>query len=83
MARAALGVVILGTLLVSALAGRLPHLQSTLQNLKHAKSGGAAPLPVVLWHGMGDACCHEYSMGKIKQVIEEELGELRGLFEAL
>lgn len=28
----------------------------------------AAPLPVVLWHGMGDTCCNPLSIGRIQQV---------------
>lgn len=32
-----------------------------------------APLPVVLWHGMGDTCCSE-SMNTIKRLIEQKLG---------
>ena len=30
-----------------------------------------APVPVVIWHGMGDSCCNPASMGRIKQVIED------------
>ncbi|XP_034105911.1 palmitoyl-protein thioesterase 1 [Drosophila albomicans] len=30
-----------------------------------------APLPVVLWHGMGDTCCFPFSLGSIKKLIEE------------
>lgn len=30
-------------------------------------------LPVVLWHGMGDSCCHPQSMGAIARLIEKEL----------
>ena len=30
-------------------------------------------LPVVIWHGMGDNCCHDFSMGYIKHVIEDNL----------
>jgi len=30
-------------------------------------------LPVVLWHGMGDTCCYPFSMGRIKDLIEEQL----------
>merc|ERR1712150_307529 len=29
-----------------------------------------SPLPVVLWHGMGDSCCNPLSMGRIKRQIE-------------
>lgn len=31
------------------------------------------PLPVVLWHGMGDTCCFPFSMGSIKKLIETEI----------
>lgn len=34
----------------------------------------AKPLPVVLWHGMGDSCCAAGGMGAVKQLIEDELG---------
>merc|ERR1712012_694104 len=30
------------------------------------------PVPVVIWHGMGDSCCNPVSMGRIKEVIEGE-----------
>ncbi|CAG8656019.1 9543_t:CDS:2 [Funneliformis mosseae] len=29
--------------------------------------------PVVLWHGMGDNCCDDESMGKVQQVIKDAL----------
>lgn len=31
-------------------------------------------LPVVLWHGMGDSCCNENSIGGIKTRLEDEYG---------
>ena len=31
------------------------------------------PLPIVLWHGMGDNCCHSFSMGSIKEMLEKSL----------
>ena len=34
-----------------------------------------ARLPVVLWHGMGDSCCASGSIGALKSLIEEKLGE--------
>lgn len=43
-------------LLVGVLSALLPAL--------------SAPLPVVLWHGMGDDCCNPKSMGAIKHWIE-------------
>lgn len=32
-----------------------------------------APLPLVLWHGMGDSCCNPQSMGTIKKMVEEKI----------
>lgn len=31
------------------------------------------PLPIVIWHGMGDNCCHDFSMGAIKKLLEAHL----------
>ena len=44
-------------------------------------SGGAVsleltkspPLPVVMWHGMGDSCCNPWSMGAVKRMIQDEV----------
>ncbi|XP_011343245.2 palmitoyl-protein thioesterase 1 [Ooceraea biroi] len=33
----------------------------------------ASPVPVVLWHGMGDSCCFSFSLGKIKEILESEI----------
>jgi len=38
-----------------------------------AKPADAAT-PVVMWHGMGDSCCNPLSMGSIKRLIEEQVG---------
>ncbi|XP_055371254.1 palmitoyl-protein thioesterase 1 [Condylostylus longicornis] len=32
-----------------------------------------SPVPVVIWHGMGDTCCNPLSMGRIKQLIENNI----------
>jgi len=34
---------------------------------------GDGPLPVVLWHGMGDSCCNPESMGAIKKLIQDNV----------
>lgn len=31
-------------------------------------------LPVVLWHGMGDSCCNNHSIGSLANLIREQLG---------
>ncbi|KAJ2364635.1 hypothetical protein H4S01_003679, partial [Coemansia sp. RSA 2610] len=33
----------------------------------------AGPLPVVVWHGMGDTCCNNQTMGAVARLIQEEL----------
>ncbi|KAL3082604.1 hypothetical protein niasHT_038193 [Heterodera trifolii] len=41
-----------------------------IPSLTLAKSARAeGPVPVVLWHGMGDSCCNPYSMGFIRKLI--------------
>jgi len=37
-------------------------------------SSFASPVPVVLWHGMGDSCCNPLSMGSIKRMVEKKVG---------
>ncbi|KAL3877439.1 hypothetical protein ACJMK2_035145 [Sinanodonta woodiana] len=32
-----------------------------------------SPVPVVIWHGMGDSCCNPFSMGHIKKLIQESI----------
>ena len=27
--------------------------------------------PIVIWHGMGDNCCHSFSMGAVEKMIEK------------
>lgn len=36
----------------------------------------ATPVPVVIWHGMGDNCCSPWSMGYIKEFIEKHVPEV-------
>jgi len=33
----------------------------------------SSPVPVVLWHGMGDICCNPLSMGSIKKMLEQHI----------
>ncbi|XP_072761876.1 palmitoyl-protein thioesterase 1 [Anoplolepis gracilipes] len=30
-------------------------------------------VPIVLWHGMGDSCCFSFSLGKIRDVLQNEI----------
>ncbi|KAG8192029.1 hypothetical protein JTE90_025295 [Oedothorax gibbosus] len=32
-----------------------------------------SPVPIVLWHGMGDSCCNPISMGSIKKFLEQSV----------
>jgi len=43
------------------------HINSTKQR------NGNGPVPIVLWHGMGDSCCNPLSMGYIKSLLEQEI----------
>ena len=36
----------------------------------------SASLPVVIWHGMGDNCCHSFSMGYIKNLLEQNINDV-------
>lgn len=36
-------------------------------------SSADEPLPVVLWHGMGDTCCNRGSLGAIVDLIEQQV----------
>ncbi|XP_043573671.1 palmitoyl-protein thioesterase 1 [Chiloscyllium plagiosum] len=36
-------------------------------------SNDTEPVPVVIWHGMGDSCCNPLSMGFIKKLVEKEI----------
>ncbi|KAM4872314.1 palmitoyl-protein thioesterase 1 [Thomomys bottae] len=31
------------------------------------------PVPLVIWHGMGDSCCNPISMGAIKKMVEKKI----------
>lgn len=31
------------------------------------------PLPVIIWHGMGDSCCNPLSMGSIVKLIQKQI----------
>lgn len=45
-----------------------------LKNLAVVAQEDAKPLPIVLWHGMGDSCCNPKSIGGIKQNLQDTLG---------
>lgn len=57
--------------------GRFMLLYATtlfqLCKTKHIPNGTSEYLPVVLWHGMGDSCCADYSIGAVKNHIQKLL----------
>jgi len=50
-------------------------LTSFSQNVngKDNLNGDDKPTPIVIWHGMGDNCCHSFSMGRIKEILEQHI----------
>ncbi|XP_034939099.1 palmitoyl-protein thioesterase 1 [Chelonus insularis] len=38
-----------------------------------SKNYSSTPTPIVLWHGMGDSCCFSFSLGQIKNILEQEI----------
>lgn len=32
-----------------------------------------SPMPIVLWHGMGDSCCFSFSLGRIQQILQDQI----------
>ncbi|GMS79510.1 hypothetical protein PENTCL1PPCAC_1685, partial [Pristionchus entomophagus] len=47
------------------------HKAKKLHGEKHHDNG--KPLPIVIWHGMGDSCCNPMSMGAIKKHLEAKI----------
>ncbi|GMR58459.1 hypothetical protein PMAYCL1PPCAC_28654 [Pristionchus mayeri] len=37
------------------------------------RHSSSKPLPIVIWHGMGDSCCNPLSMGAIQKHLEEKI----------
>ncbi|XP_066152563.1 palmitoyl-protein thioesterase 1 [Euwallacea fornicatus] len=35
--------------------------------------GCAEPTPIVMWHGMGDSCCFDFSLGAIKEKLNNSI----------
>lgn len=48
-----------------------PGFVQTLENGRWESS--PSPVPVILWHGMGDTCCNPDSLGRIKPIFQQEL----------
>jgi len=49
----------------------LVFLTMSLVSIGYAAS--ADPIPLVIWHGMGDCCCNPMSMGSIKSFVEKKV----------
>lgn len=62
-----------------AVGARLPEERLRLREehaaVRRHDAATDGALPVVLWHGMGDSCCSMGSMGAVKKLIEDRLGE--------
>lgn len=42
-----------------------------LDEKKNATSD--SPVPIVLWHGMGDSCCFSFSLGRVQQILQDQI----------
>ena len=42
-----------------------PYLEAQQKLRPAATNGSTSQLPVVLWHGMGDSCCADWSIGAV------------------
>lgn len=58
---------IVGALLLLTGAGH-----SLDERWKNARND-SSPVPIVLWHGMGDSCCFSFSLGKVQQILENAI----------
>uniref|UniRef100_A0A915PND1 Palmitoyl-protein thioesterase 1 n=1 Tax=Setaria digitata TaxID=48799 RepID=A0A915PND1_9BILA len=45
---------------------------SVLQFLEKI-SGNVEPIPIVMWHGMGDSCCNPLSLGRMTKLLKENI----------
>ncbi|PRW45157.1 Palmitoyl- thioesterase 1 [Chlorella sorokiniana] len=59
--------------LLLSIAAALSPASQHAEHVALSTSNAAGYLPVVLWHGMGDYCCADYSIGAVKELIEQEL----------
>merc|ERR1719239_2101440 len=55
--------------------------QSTSNSIGQAGGIGSegvatAPVPIVLWHGMGDSCCNPFSMGSVVRLLEASIPDV-------
>lgn len=52
------------------------HIIGVLINLSLVNAidfSNKTPVPVVIWHGMGDSCCNPNSMGRFKSIIQDNI----------
>lgn len=74
MSKLAVVLLALGMLAGVVQSSRIADLAAS-GSLSHAlRAGEGVPLPVVMWHGMGDSCCSMGSIGSVAKLIEDELG---------
>jgi hypothetical protein len=67
-------------LVALALATDAARLEPRRASLGDGDDDDQGALPVVMWHGMGDSCCSAGSLGAIKKLLEDKLGEMWEFF---
>uniref|UniRef100_A0AC34RCE2 Palmitoyl-protein thioesterase 1 n=1 Tax=Panagrolaimus sp. JU765 TaxID=591449 RepID=A0AC34RCE2_9BILA len=71
-----LGLILFSFVEYSELAPSVQESDSTTkqrENWTIWKGNGTSPVPIVLWHGMGDSCCNPLSMGRIKKLLQKQV----------
>jgi palmitoyl-protein thioesterase len=72
-APAAPGIALLRLLLAAAAVGAVAAALPLAADPQPSPGAAAPAVAVVLWHGMGDNCCLPFSMGAVKNLIEDDI----------
>ncbi|XP_053203594.1 palmitoyl-protein thioesterase 1-like [Panonychus citri] len=65
--------ILLSLILISQVVISFASSGDSINNGSSSSSSSSSPLPVVLWHGMGDTCCDPLSLGSVIKLIENQV----------
>lgn len=60
-------------LVLLATISMIVYSNATVISVSASSEGSSNPIPIVIWHGMGDCCCNPMSMGSIKGMLEKQI----------